>query len=130
VGLICAAVGLYGVIDSAWFRIRGELVDATVVGVDQRGEAPVDILAFTVSGRQRHARPRGSFGMVWERGRPLGSRVRVVYAPDNPEHARLAAVAPQFCIPVILLVLGLIFTYAGRLVLTGDRRLHRRRRRA
>ncbi len=123
VGLVCAAVGLCGVLDSALFSIRAERADAIVVDLDQTGEVPIDILEFAALGRQYRTGPRGTFGVTWELSRPLGSTVPVLYAPDHPEDARLAAFVPRFSIPLILLVLGLMFTSAGVLVLRYGRRI-------
>jgi len=75
VGLVCAAAGLYGVIDSASYGIRGERVDATVVDVEWTGGEADDILEFAVSGRQYRTKTRGSFGVIWGPGHGLRSRV-------------------------------------------------------
>ena len=116
VGLLCAAVGLYGVIDSAWYGIRGKRVDAIVVDFDQSGDFRSAVLGFTVSGRQHRIDARGSFGVIWVTGHALGSRAPVLYMPDDPEDARLAASTPRFLIPLFLLIFGLALTGVGVLM--------------
>lgn len=117
IGLICAAFGLYGVIDSLLCGIGAQRVKATVVAVGHTADVPFDVLEFTASGRQYRVDARGSFGVIWGPSHGLRSRVSVLCVPDRPEDARLAAFVPRFAIPLILLALGCMFTPAGYLIL-------------
>ena len=114
-GLACTAIGLYGVIDAAWFSVWGELVDAIVVDFRQDAVGRSDILQFTVEGRQHRTDARGAFGWVWGHSHPRGQRVAVLYDPDHPKDARLAAFGPRFGIPLAMFVFGLVVTTASAL---------------
>ena len=119
VGLICAAFGLYGVIDSLLCGIGAQRVNATVAAVDHTGDVSSDVLEFTASGRQYRVDARGSFGVVWGPSHGLRSRVSVLCVPDRPEDARLAAFVPRFFIPLFLLGFGLVLTVSGMLMRRG-----------
>ena len=114
-GLACTVFGLYGVVDAAWFSVRGERVDTIVVDFRQNAEGRSDILGFTVEGRQHRTDARGAFGWVWGHSSPRGSRVAVLYDPDHPKDARLAAFGPRFGIPLAMFVFGLVATTASAL---------------
>lgn len=117
VGVACAGLGLYGAIDSFWFGIGAEHASATVVGVVPGGEDDVDVLEFAASdGRRYRVEARGAWRVHWAPSHGLNVRVPVLYPADSPEKARLADFAPRFAIPLILLVLGCMFTPAGLLV--------------
>ena len=117
VGLACAGLGLYGVIDSIWFGIGAERVSATVVGVLPGGGDDVDVLELDASdGRRYRVEARGAWRVLWAPSHGLNVQVPVLYPADSPEEARLADFAPRFAIPLILLVLGCLFTPAGLLV--------------
>lgn len=119
VGLVCGAVGLYGVIDSLLFGMGALRGNATIVDVDNTGDVSSDVLGFTDSGRQYRVDARGSFGVVWGPSQGLKSRVAVLYPHERPEDARLAGFVPQYAIPLIVLVLGLMFATAGLFMLTN-----------
>jgi hypothetical protein len=108
IGLACAALGLYGVIDSLWFGWGAERASAKIVGFDQSGEGGVAILEFTAAGRSYCVRGRGVHGLQW-----IGGGTTVLYRQGHPEEARLAGLAPRFAIPLTLLVLGSVFAFAG-----------------
>ncbi len=115
VGLACAVLGLYGVIDSIWFG--AERASATVVGVLPGGDNDVDVLEFDASdGRRYRVEARGAWRVLWATNHGLNVQVPVLYPADSPEEARLADFAPRFATPLILLVLGCLFTPAGLLV--------------
>ena len=115
VGLACAVLGLYGVIDSIWFG--AERASATVVGFLPGGDNDVDVLEFDASdGRRYRVEARGAWRVLWATNHGLNVQVPVLYPADSPEDARLADFAPRFAIPLIPLVLGCLFTPAGLLV--------------
>ena len=117
-GVACTAFGLYGVTESALFSIRGKRVDAIVVALEpDPGGGFDDVLEFTVAGRRHRTHARGAFGLIGGASAPVGSRVPVLYLPDHPEDARLAAPGPRFFIPVFLLGFGLAASAVGVLVL-------------
>ena len=117
IGLVCTATGLYGVIDSALFSIRGKRVDATVVALEPDPSGGFDdVLEFTVAGRRHRTHARGAFGLIGGASAPVGSRVPVLYLPDHPEDARLTATGPLFFIPIFLLGFGLAVTGFGVLM--------------
>lgn len=116
VGLVCAAAGLYGVVDSALYSIRGESLEATVVDINQGGDDRSDILGFSVSGHQYRVDARGSFGVIWAPSHGLGSRHGILYMPQNPADARLAAFMPRFFIPLFLLGFGSALVGCGVLI--------------
>ena len=115
VGLACVGLGLDGVIDSTWFG--AERASATVVGAFSGGGNDVDVLEFDASnGRRYRVEARGAWRVLWATSHGLNMQVAVRYPADSPEEARLADFAPRFAIPLILLVLGCLFTPAGLLV--------------
>ena len=123
VGLACAGLGLYGVIDSIWFGIGAERASATVVGVIPSGRsANVNsfVLEFDASdGHRYRVKSRGAWHIIWATNSTnygLNVQVPVLYPADSPEEARLADFAPSFATPLIPLVLGCLFTAAGLLV--------------
>ena len=130
VGLASFAVGLYGVIDGIWFRMRADRATALVVEVRNDGffdgnDGSYDILEFTVAGRSYRVESRGSFGVIFATSHGLKSQRDVWYPPNHPENARIAEFSQNFGGPIILLVLGLLFTPAGVLVLRRGLKLTR-----
>ena len=85
IGLVCAAIGIYGVIDSISFGWRAEWTNARIVGFDQSDEGAVHILEFTAAGRSYRVHARGVYGVRW-----IGGDAVVLYPPGHPEEARLA----------------------------------------
>jgi hypothetical protein len=118
VGLACAGLELYGVIDSIWFGIGAERASATVVGVlPGGGDDDVDVLELDASdGRRYRVEARGAWRVLWATNHGLNVQVPVLYPADSPEEARLADFAPRFATPLIPLVLGCLLTPAGLLV--------------
>lgn len=123
VGVVCLLVGVCGVVDSWWFGLRAEQAIATVVAVDHTGESSIDTLEFTVAGRAYRVQSQGPFGVGWGPSSGLKARVPVLYLPDDPNKARLADFTARFTMPLILLVLGSMFTPAGWLSCRDSKRL-------
>ena len=53
---------------------------------------------------------------MWGPSRGLRGHVPILYFPERPEGARLADFTPRFAMPLILLILGSMFTPVGLLV--------------
>ncbi len=125
VGLASFAVGLSGVIDGIWFRMGADRATAVVVEVRNDGSTgwDYDILEFTVAGDPCSVASRGSFGVIFASSHGLKSRRDVWYPPNHPENARITEFSQNFGGPIVLLVLGLMFTPAGVLVLRRGIRL-------
>ena len=110
VGLACAAIGLYGVIDSVRFGRGAVHATAIVVGV---AEAEVGLLEFVASGRRYRVPARGVWGVRWAATTGRGVRCSIHYPPERPHEARLSGFDHRFGIPLILLGLGCMFIPAG-----------------
>ena len=127
-GVGSTLVALASLADMVVFRARAtERADAIIVENRRAGSLDYyDILEFSASGKPIRVESRGPFAIrwVWNNGRAgggqsahtLGSKVAVLYAPNDPEDARLAAFAPQYVMPIISALLGLLFTPLGILV--------------
>ena len=117
IGLACAGLGLYGVIDSIWFGIGAERASATVVGVLPGVRKNVDVLELDAAdGRRYRVGARGAMRVLWATNHGVNVQVPVLYPADSPEEARLADFAPRFASPLIPMVLGCLLTPAGLLV--------------
>jgi len=120
IGLACVALGLYGVLDSIWFGIGATRTTATVIGAVGSGVESSDVLEFTASdGRSHRVEARGAWRVHWAPSHVPNGHVPILFHADSPEKARLADFAPRFAVPLILLVLGCLFTPVGLLVWRG-----------
>ena len=138
VGLACAAVALVGFVDVALFRAKvTERADAVILENVKRGGGTTyhDILEFSAAGKRVRVDSRGPFAILWgwSPGRAgggqaahfVGGKVSVLYAPDHPEDARLAAFEAQYGAPLFVLVPALLFTSVGVLIFRRGLKLDR-----
>lgn len=118
-GVLCLVAGAYGLVDSAWFGLRSRRADATPVDIKQADEGPVYTLEYEVQGQRYRQQARGAFGVLWSGG--VGKEpVPVLYSPDDPNNARMARFGPGYVLPLILLVLGGVFTPIGYFLTVGE----------
>jgi len=123
VGLVCMVFGVWGVVDSWWFGLRAEQAIATIVEIDHGGETSIDTLEFIVAGPPHRVQARGPFGVRWGPSRGMKANVPILYLPEDPNNARLADFTARYSMPLILLVLGFMFTPAGWCLCRDSRRL-------
>jgi len=108
-GLVLALVGYSPVIRSGYWRLRAKAATGWVV--DHVGADPV--VEFEV----RNIRVRFRDSQAPSAASPVGSTVRVLYDPEDPQHARLAdpAVAARptawLAVGLAVVVGGILFTW-------------------
>ncbi len=134
VGLLCAAAASACLVDDVFFRAKAtERADAVIVqnirNRDRQNhtDAYYDVLEFSAAGKQVRVDSRGYFGIIFSwsadlQGRNravhrVGATVPVLYPPGHPENARLVAYQAKNIFPLVLLALGLLFTFVGILAI-------------
>jgi hypothetical protein len=136
VGLVFAAVGVYGSRRQILLRRKGKRVTGTVTRIDKQWDAgggPGNaggysywpVLGFqTLAGQQIEARSRtgnSTLGPV-NLGVKVGQPVRVIYDPANPSEAEVdtfSAQATAMLLPLFCAAVGIGLVVAGIVTMIG-----------
>jgi hypothetical protein len=111
-GITCGAAGCGFVLRSLRLRRRRASGDGVILGYREDYEASFfPTVQFRLPNGEEsifESRCSGSPKRL-----PVGSRVRVLYSPEDPLQAEVLSFSNSWLLPIVLLGFGLIFTLVG-----------------
>ncbi|MCM0080862.1 DUF3592 domain-containing protein [Geomonas sp. Red32] len=124
-GLLC--FGLFKLFDTVKFATASASATGTITGFSaSRGSGTKASTTFAPevafrapSGRLIRFRSQLSTNRITNK---TGERVPVKYDPGNPHHAEIDSFLPMWGLPIILLAIGIAFTWGGSTMVVRQRR--------